>query len=246
MILKLTSLETIENRTSRRHPRRTQFDYLHLRCLLEDLAQAIAQLSPEPRDVLDVYCGSRPYDDLLPPTARITGLDIVDAYGVADIVTDEFLPFASASFDLVMCIEAFQYVPDPAAGQGELLRVLRPGGSLIVAVPFVWEYERAGVEHRFTEWELRSIFAGWDAVTIVENGGRAVSWATLTGSLVERCERRVRRRVPSLLVTRWLFAPAYVAVNGIGALADKAEQRFDHGPTALPMNLLLTARKVRE
>jgi SAM-dependent methyltransferase len=235
--------EMRELRASRRHPRRTQFDYLHLRILLEDIRRVIASISPQPSDVLDVFCGSRPYDDLLPPRASITGLDVIDRYGVADIVTDAFLPLESASFDLVMCIEAFQYVIDPAAAQAELLRVLRPGGSLILAVPFVWEYNRASVEHRFTEWDLRSLFSHWESVVIFENGGRVVSWATLTGTLIQRCEGILGRRLSSREIARRFFAPAYVTLNVIGALGHSIELRADQGPTTLPMNLLLTCRK---
>src|SRR6266545_2463576 len=74
-------------RRSRRHPRITQFDYLHHRRLVEDLAAVLSAIDEPVRDVLDVYCGSRPYDDLLPAGARSVGLDIEDRYGVVDIVS---------------------------------------------------------------------------------------------------------------------------------------------------------------
>src|SRR5262245_49179144 len=128
---------------SRRHPGASQFDYLHLRCLRADLETALRQVEPPPRDVLDVYCGTRPYEDLLPPTAHCVGLDVVgNPYGVADVVSDTFLPFGDESFDLVMCIQAFYYVPDPVRGASEIRRVLRPGGTAVITVPFVWEYDR--------------------------------------------------------------------------------------------------------
>ena len=85
------------------------------------------------RDVLDLYCGSRPYDDLFPAGADCVGLDVAgNPYGVADVVTDDFIPFPDASFDLVTCIEAFHYVEDPRHGVHEIRRVLRPGGTAIV------------------------------------------------------------------------------------------------------------------
>src|SRR6059058_2559351 len=94
-------------RRSRRYPRLTQFDYLHVRKLVDDLAAAVGQLDGQPRDVLDVYCGTRPYDDLFPHGARIVGLDVEDRFGVADVVTREFLPFDDESFDVVLCTQAF-------------------------------------------------------------------------------------------------------------------------------------------
>ena len=42
------------------------------------------------------------------------------------------LPFAEASFDTVVCTFGLCAIPDPAAAVGEMSRVLRPGGRLIL------------------------------------------------------------------------------------------------------------------
>ncbi|MGD8969331.1 MAG: class I SAM-dependent methyltransferase [Anaerolineae bacterium] len=42
------------------------------------------------------------------------------------------LPFKDATFDAVTCIEALEFVPDPRQVLDELVRVLRPGGVLLV------------------------------------------------------------------------------------------------------------------
>jgi ubiquinone/menaquinone biosynthesis C-methylase UbiE len=42
------------------------------------------------------------------------------------------LPFADDFFDLVTCLEAFEFMPDTRAALGECLRVLKPGGLLLV------------------------------------------------------------------------------------------------------------------
>lgn len=231
-------------RRTRRQPRATQFDYLHMRRLVDDLTTALARVGADAKDVLDVYCGARPYDDLLPPGAAITGLDVPgNPYGLADVVTDEFLPFADESFDLVMCIEAFHYVTDPAHGVAELARVLRPGGHALVAVPLVWEYDRTILEHRYTGPELASLFAGWDEVTVVENGGRAVSWATLTGSLAGMIQWNLPDRRLLRLGVRPAFTAFYLLVNAAGFLLDLAERRLVRSSATLPMNLLLAARR---
>ncbi len=241
------SRELARIRRTRRHPQWTQFDYLHLRCLLDDLKQALTTLDSPVRDVLDLYCGSRPYDDLFPAGARCVGLDVAgNPYNVADVVTDDFIPFPDASFDLVTCIEAFHYVEDPRHGVDEIRRVLRPGGTTIVTIPFVWEYNREILEHRYTGPELAELFAGWDAVEIVENGGQAVAWATLTGVMMER----LRWAIPDALglgrVARGVFPVAYILVNGCAWLLDALEQRHSTGPHTLPMNLLVHARRPAE
>ena len=97
---------------------------------------------------------------------------------------------------------------------------------------------------RYTEHELRALFAGWDDVRVREDGGRTVTWTVLTGSLLNGLEQRVRAqpagrvaaaRVPRLVRTREHRRP-------------RARARSSRGqaPSALPMNLTLTARKPRQ
>ncbi len=42
------------------------------------------------------------------------------------------LPFDDDTFDAVTCLEALEFTPDPRAVLAELVRVLRPGGALLV------------------------------------------------------------------------------------------------------------------
>jgi ubiquinone/menaquinone biosynthesis C-methylase UbiE len=42
------------------------------------------------------------------------------------------LPFAAGTFDAVTCLEALEFVPDARAALAECVRVLRPGGLLLV------------------------------------------------------------------------------------------------------------------
>jgi SAM-dependent methyltransferase len=231
-------------RYTRRHPRPTQFDYLHVRRLVDDLAAALSTFGNDARDVLDLYCGTRPYDDLLPGGARITGLDIPgNPYGTADVVTAKFLPFPDESFDVVMCVEAFHYFPEPERGIEEIARVLRPRGHAVISVPFVWAYDRTMLEHRFTGPELAYLFRDWDDVSVIENGGRAVSWATLTGSLANMVEGHVPKKLHLHRLLRPAFAGFYLLVNGVGIVLDRVEERYARSSLTLPMNLLVTARK---
>jgi SAM-dependent methyltransferase len=231
-------------RRSRRRPRWSQFDYLHMRRLVGDLEDALRRVPGPVRDVLDVYCGSRPYDDLFPAGAHILGLDVVgNPYGVADVVSDEFLPFEDASFDLVASIEAFHYVENPQRGIAEIRRVLRPGGSVLISIPLVWEYNRTILEHRYTGPELKALLDGWDDVDVVENGGRVVAWATLTATLLERIRTRIPDAFGAGRVLRSLWAPLYVVLNAAALGLDRLDERHASGPMTLPMNLLVTARR---
>jgi hypothetical protein len=103
-----------EIRRTRRYPRRTDPYYLILRILVLHLESVLREIRHPVNDVLDLYCGTQPYRDLLPPHTRYVSLDIDERYGVPDVVSDEFLPFPDASFDLILFTEAFHYVTDPA------------------------------------------------------------------------------------------------------------------------------------
>ena len=239
-ILSLAALRAM--RRSRRHPRITEVDYLHLRKLIEGLRTALAEVPSPVDDILDIWCGSRPYDDLFPRGARCVGFDMEDnPYGVADVASDTFLPFPDASFDLVVCIQAFHYMPDPAHAVAELARVLRPGGTTLVTLVFAFEYDRRlPFEGRYTEQQLRELFSGWANVEVHEDGGRGVAWAAMTTGLLSAFEQRTSRMRP-LRLLHPLFVAAYVVVNTLGLLLARGDVGSS-GSAALPMNLTLTAR----
>lgn len=107
------------------------------------------------RRVLDVGCGrghwSRELAVALSPDATIVGIDNEAAW-IAEAeawrqragLSDRFryqrgfvekLPFGDSSFDLVTCQTLLIHVPDPKQVLREMLRVLQPGGLLLVAEP---------------------------------------------------------------------------------------------------------------
>jgi ubiquinone/menaquinone biosynthesis C-methylase UbiE len=55
------------------------------------------------------------------------------------VTTDALrLPFAKQSFDLVICSEVLEHVPQDRQFFNELLRVLKPDRNLVVSVPRAW------------------------------------------------------------------------------------------------------------
>ena len=48
------------------------------------------------------------------------------------------LPFADASFDVVVSFDVFEHIPDSDAHLREVVRVLRPGGRYLVQTPSKW------------------------------------------------------------------------------------------------------------
>ena len=52
---------------------------------------------------------------------------------VCDIVN---IPEPDDSFDVILCSEVFEHLPDPLTALDEFSRLLKPGGKLIITAPF--------------------------------------------------------------------------------------------------------------
>ncbi len=87
----------------------------------------------------------------------------------ADVIADlHDLPIPDASFDFVLCTEVLEHVADPDRCAAELRRILRPGGGVLVTVPFVGELHEEPYDfRRFTSHGVEAMLreAGFIAVT---------------------------------------------------------------------------------
>ncbi len=58
-------------------------------------------------------------------------------YSQINIVSDIIdIPIENEIFDVVLCTEVFEHIPDPMAAIKEFSRVLKPGGKLLITAPF--------------------------------------------------------------------------------------------------------------
>jgi SAM-dependent methyltransferase len=71
---------------------------------------------------------------------------------VADL---QHLPFPSDEFDLVVCCESFEHVPDQDQGLRELVRITRPGGRLVMTTPNYTSM--LGLYRAYRDWVGRPI-----------------------------------------------------------------------------------------
>lgn len=109
--------------------------------------------------LLDIGCGSKPYRELFAPfVTQHLGTDYSDTEhsGFMDVAADATaLPFATASFDTVLCTEVIEHVRDPAQAMAEIARILKPGGYLFLTTPQTWETHRAPYDYyRYTRYGL--------------------------------------------------------------------------------------------
>jgi len=104
----------------------------------------MAHMVPGGARVLDVGAGSCPYRDLFAHcdyrTQDFAGLQDEQlrhgSYGQVDYICDATeIPVADGSFDVILCTEVIEHVPEPVAVVKEFARILKPGGRLILTAP---------------------------------------------------------------------------------------------------------------
>ncbi len=111
--------------------------------------------------VLDIGCADQKPRRHLGADADYVGLDYYNTatgwYGTRpDVFGDaQRLPLQSQSIDHVLLLDVLEHLPQPAACLEEIQRVLRPGGRLIIQVPFMYPLHDAPLDfHRWTRFGL--------------------------------------------------------------------------------------------
>jgi SAM-dependent methyltransferase len=199
-------------RLERRNPRPTQWDYLHLEGLRRSLQDAFERLPDARGPVLDLFCGTKPYLELL-PWRPAWGLDIDRHFGRADVVGDLPLPIHDQSIGVALVTQALHMVDDPAGTVEELARVLAPGGYVLVTVPHLFLAE-GDFERHWSAADLRRLFTGWNDVRVQGIDGPGAALAFVLGRIAMLGARRWR-------LVRPLFGPAVLVLNAAGAALDR-------------------------
>jgi SAM-dependent methyltransferase len=124
------------------------------------LRRAVAEFAPRLAGrLLDVGCGTQPYRALF-AVQQYVGLDIDSEHtrrlAVADLFYDgTTFPVPDAAFDTVLCNQVLEHVFTPDAFVAEIVRVLKPGGQLLLTVPFVWDEHEQPVDYaRYSSFGL--------------------------------------------------------------------------------------------
>jgi SAM-dependent methyltransferase len=168
--------------------------------------------------VLDVGCGDRPYERLLSGTAEIVGFDQpgnahADLHG-----SIEAIPVEDASFDVVLCLQVLEHVPDPAAAVRELRRVVKPGGRVLASTHGVYPFHPNPEDFwRWTDTGLAHLFrtnAEWTSVSVRPGTGTAATVAMLVAHVIDLLCKRAGVRA--------LGVPVVALLNAGGEALDRA------------------------
>jgi len=222
-----------------RHPRLYpwHFQWHAIRFLNRDMDDVLPTLRGR---VLDLGCGLQPYRGLLDKSVQYVGVDIAAAPGV-DVVIEEGagLPFPDTSFDGVLSTQVFEHVADLEQCVAEIRRVLKPGGTLVLSVPFI--YQLHGKPHdyrRLTEYGVVQMLRGFSVDTVRREGAVGSTLAVLFLGWVN-AQLSVNTYVwaiKALLLPVWIVAS--LLVNMLGLLLD-----FVDSTGSFYGNLFALARK---
>ncbi len=225
-----------------RHPRvyPWHFQWLSSRAIVSSLRDASGYLSAG--KILDVGCGTSPYRDLLPAGSSYTGIDIPTGEGKPDIVIapDKPWPLENAAYDSVICTQVLEHAENKDLLLAEIRRVLRPGGTLLLSVPFIysehgmpWDYRRFSVNG------VSGLLGGeYEAVHVVRSCKAGTTLTTLFLNWVDESMsvRRWLRCLKPLLLPFWLLLS--FSANMIGLLIDLAD-----GTNSLYLDAVFVGRR---
>jgi SAM-dependent methyltransferase len=203
-------------------PSIAQPDYWWYRVRASMLRTVVGPYVPGDADVLDVGSADGPSVGWLTGMRKVT-VDI-DPRGLtpgAGVCASALaLPFADASFDVVSAFDVIEHCEPEAVVMSELVRVLRPGGALLLSVPaYQWAWsshdDLNGHHRRYTQ--SRVVAAAQRSGLVIERA----TYAFTTTFPFFAAERLARRTVQRL--SRQGAAPADVApLPSIPAVLDRA------------------------
>lgn len=125
----------------------------------------IKNLAPKLKGtLLDFGCGNKPYEHFFINANKYIGLDILTTghdsrFVKADVYYDgKTIPFDNNSFDSIFCSEVLEHVFNIDEILQEMHRVLKPGGLMLVTLPFCWnEHEIPYDFGRYTSYGLKYV-----------------------------------------------------------------------------------------
>ena len=131
----------------------SEFHKRRIDCTLELIKDALQAIQGMPR-ILDLGCGQGHITARIQkeyPEAEISGLDYsISAIEYAvdhfpqiafDVANAYKLPYTSSYFDVVVCNNLWEHVPDPLSLLQSISRVIKPRGFLVISTPSRYRLE---------------------------------------------------------------------------------------------------------
>lgn len=139
-----------------------------------------------PLRTLDIGAQNGPYSAHFP---RRVALDIQRGIGVQVIGDAQALGILDATFDVILCTEVLEHIPDPQRAIDEMFRVLVPGGQLLLTTRFLFPIHDAPHDYfRFTKYGLRHLLRRFEILELHEETDAVGTLAVLLQRLGMQAE----------------------------------------------------------
>lgn len=146
----------------------TYWWFIGRRRLVKALVQRFGPPDPQ---IVDVGCGTGGTLDALHDSGVLTGADVsADALQLCrdrghqrlTQCVAEALPFHDGAFDVAICCDVFEHLKDDSEGFAEVVRVLKPGGIMVISVPalqWLWSEHDVALSHfrRYEKHQIRDL-----------------------------------------------------------------------------------------
>ena len=168
--------------------------------------------------VLDFGCGNKPFKELIPAEEYI-GVDYNAEGKDVDIVYNGIkLPFDDNTFDSIISTEVFEHIFNLNDIIKELHRVLKPGGNMLITIPFAWEEHDMPFDYaRYTTKGIENILtkAGFKIIN-QDRSGNSVT------TVFQLWNNYLYKSLPKNFFIRSLLLPVLIfPVNLTGIVASK-------------------------
>jgi SAM-dependent methyltransferase len=161
----------------RLYPSLTDPSWLVLRARRELFCKWIDRDNRRDLAVLDIGGRIQPYRALLEGRVRsYIAIDLRETSLVDIVARGEQIPLKGSQCDLVICTQTLQYTWDPALVIGEIYRVLKPGGLLLLSVPATAVRDSEEEAWRFFPYSLRKLLSQFRETEILPEGGSVIGF----------------------------------------------------------------------
>jgi SAM-dependent methyltransferase len=120
------------------------------------------------------------------------------------------LPLRDSSFDTVLLSDVLEHIPNPEDLIGEIARILRPDGHIVLGVPFLyWLHEIPHDFNRYTRYQLTRMLESeeLEVVGLTEIGGTP---AILADILSKTLAPRPRVAASFVRLAQWFLKRGFV------------------------------------
>jgi SAM-dependent methyltransferase len=149
---------------------------------------------------LDLGAQSGPYGAYFP---HRVSLDLRRGPGVQVVGDAQALGIADAVFEVVLCTEVLEHLPEPQKAIDEMFRVLKPGGELLLTTRFLFPIHDAPHDYfRYTKYGLRHLLRRFDILELQEETDAVGTLAVLLQRLGMQAQTLGRTPLRAL----WLIA----------------------------------------